>query len=367
MAAPGERLTVDTRRTLDELESSWQACVGEPLTTTIELGGLLLRLEGHGGLLARLLPALSHHRVVDGAPSAAEPDLTVRVWDLTATAHRPDLPGEVFQMPGDRDLGGRSSGEIRIRYDWPQRALQAWDADSRTAWWLAEDPVTLAWWEEAAPLRPLLAWWLTAHGRFLAHGAALAIDGRAVLFVGPGGSGKSTTALRAQRAGIDFLGDDYCLVGPADTGLVEASGTSAPTGYHVGSLYRTVKLRPVDGPSFEAPLTRNEHGRKIVLSIDGDRGGRLLRGAELVGVAAVEIGTGRTTEFEPGRSGHVLKSLAPTTFEQLPGVGARSLRAFGTMLRTLPTGVLRLGDDPVDVVDAVRRRILDWSSTEVSP
>lgn len=365
MAAAGRRLTLDPRPALDALCASWAGCSGDPTTVTISLGGLILRLEGHGSILPRLYPALSHHKVVDGVDRA--PDLTIRVWDLTVTATPPALPGEVFQLQGDHDLGG-PDGEVRIRYDWPQRVVQAWDAETRSAWWVAEDPTTLAWWEEAAPLRPVLAWWLTANDRYLAHGAALAIDGRAALLVGPGGSGKSTTALRSQRAGIDFLGDDYCLVGPAHTGLA-AAGNGAPTPYHVGSLYRTVKLRPVDGPAFEAGLTRNEQGRKIVLSIDGARGGSLVLGAELVGIAAVEIGGGPTTEFMPDLPGQVLKALAPTTFEQLPGVGGRSLRAFGAMLRSVPTGVLRLGDDPGCVVDAVRQRIAGWSKSwnEVRP
>jgi hypothetical protein len=351
-------VTVDPRQVLGELQASWDMCRGTPVATTIVVGGLVLRLEGHGSILARLLPALSHHPVVpDGTP----PDLTVKIWDLTMTGQRPIVPGELFQLQGDDDLGSAETGEIRFRYDWPQRVIQAWDASTRTAWWVAEQPDTIEWWEEAAPLRPVLAWWLTAHGRYLAHGAALAIDGRAVLLVGPGGSGKSTTALRAQRAGIDFLGDDYCLVGPAETAMAPAARVESG-GYHVGSLYRTVKLRPVDGPAFETQLARNEHGRKIVLSIDGERGGRLLCGADLCGVAAVEIGSGATTHFEPGQAGRVLRALAPTTFEQLPGVGGRSLRAFGTMLRSLPTGVLRLGDDPDGVVAAVRDRIEAWSA-----
>ena len=350
-------MTDDPRQVLDEIEASWDACQGVPFATTVALGGLVLRLEGHGDILARLLPALSHHPVL---PDATRPDVTVKVWDLTVSDQRPIVPGAWFRLQGDDDLGSAETGEIRFRYDWPQRVIQAWDATARTIWWVAEQPDTIEWWEEAAPLRPVLAWWLTANGRYLAHGAALAIDARAVLFVGPGGSGKSTTALRAQRAGIDFLGDDYCLVGPAPTAMAPTTPGESD-GYHVGSLYRTVKLRPVDGPAFETELTRNEHGRKIVLSIDGEHGGRLLRGAHLVGVVAVEIGSAATTQFEPGRPGRVLRALAPTTFEQLPGVGGRSLQAFGAMLRTLPTGVLRLGHHPDGVVDAVRDRIADWS------
>lgn len=348
MAAAGRRLTSDPRRAIDELSASWEACTGAPTSHTFRIGGLVIRLRGVGTVLERMLPAFEHHTLADAA--TAEPDLTVLIWDLSVTGHRPHLAGDVFHVDGDHDES-RSGGEQRVRYDWPQQAIQVWDADSATGYWVIEDPDRLAWWEEAAPLRPMLAWFLTAHGRYFAHGAAVAVDDRAVLLVGPGGSGKSTTALRCQRAGLDYLGDDYCLVGTFGDG----------DDHVVASLYRTAKLRPVDGPGFEAELARNEEGRKIVLTVDAAHGGAVIERARLVGVASVEVGDTATTEFIAGRAGVVMQALAPTTFEQLPGVGARSLRAFAAMLRSVPTGTMRLGHDPDGVVAAVRNRIEEWA------
>ena len=201
----------------------------------------------------------------------------------------------------------------------------------------------------------MLAWWQASNGRYFAHGAALAVDGKAVLLVGPGGSGKSTTALRAQRAGLDFLGDDYCLVAAAETGVVDG----LERGYAVASVYRTVKLRPVDGPARETQIAANDEGRKTVLALDPQHGG-LLTSAELVGVAAVGLGA-VTAEVQRGRPTEVLRALAPTTFVQLPGIGRRSFAAFGAMLRSLPTAVVRFGPDGDEVVDTVRTLIEEWS------
>ena len=347
MAAAGRRLTSDPRPAIGELRASWRACTEPVESYTFEVGGLVLRLTGAGTVLGRMIAAFDHHPAVE---SSVEPDLTVLIWDLSVTSHWPHLPGDMFHVDGDHDES-RSGGEIRVRYDWPQQAMMVWDSDAATGYWVIEDPTRLAWWEEAAPLRPMLAWWLTSAGRYFAHGAAVALDGRAVLLVGPGGSGKSTTALRCQRSGLDYLGDDYCLVGTFEEG-----------DHHVvASLYRTAKLRPVDGPGFEAELTRHEHGRKIVVAVGGGEGGAIIERARLVGVASVEVGCGPSTGFSPGRSGAVLQALAPTTFEQLPGVGGRSLTAFAAMLRTLPTGTIELGHDADGIVAAVRRRIEEWS------
>ncbi|OWY59095.1 hypothetical protein B7486_76400, partial [cyanobacterium TDX16] len=69
-------------------------------------------------------------------------------------------------------------------------------------------------WEHVAPLRGLISWWAGMNGAGLVHGASMAIDGRAVLLVGKGGTGKSTTSLASPHAGWTLLGDDYAIVEP---------------------------------------------------------------------------------------------------------------------------------------------------------
>lgn len=52
----------------------------------------------------------------------------------------------------------------------------------------------------------------TLHGRFLTHGAAVRLDGKASLFLGKSGSGKSTLSTDLARQGASFMGDDLVLV-----------------------------------------------------------------------------------------------------------------------------------------------------------
>jgi hypothetical protein len=49
---------------------------------------------------------------------------------------------------------------------------------------------------------------LKRRGLFAVHAAAVAIDGRGILFPGVTGSGKSTISILLVRAGMGFLGDD---------------------------------------------------------------------------------------------------------------------------------------------------------------
>lgn len=52
----------------------------------------------------------------------------------------------------------------------------------------------------------------TIHGRFLTHGAAVGIDGKASLFLGRSGSGKSTLCTDLTKHNAAFMGDDIVLV-----------------------------------------------------------------------------------------------------------------------------------------------------------
>jgi len=73
---------------------------------------------------------------------------------------------------------------------------------------------------------------LSGPGAQVLHAGAIAHDGAAVLLVGVGGVGKSTTALACALGGADFLGDDLVLV--------EAGrGAAAP---RVHCLFATAKL-----------------------------------------------------------------------------------------------------------------------------
>lgn len=80
-----------------------------------------------------------------------------------------------------------------------------------SAFWL-NDLNSLPEWEHAAPLRHQFHWAAYRHQAVIAHAAAFARNGQAILVVGPGGSGKSTLSAAAESAGLDILAEDLCWV-----------------------------------------------------------------------------------------------------------------------------------------------------------
>lgn len=100
---------------------------------------------------------------------------------------------------------------------------------------------------------------LTEHeGLILAHGSAVVADGRAILFIGASGSGKSALALELMAYGATLIGDDrVCLKAagedimvsppPTITGRIEARGVGIlPAATGEGRLAVVVDLDVVE-------------------------------------------------------------------------------------------------------------------------
>lgn len=154
---------------------------------------------------------------------AATPDLVVHLCDG-------DLPG----APGGRPPRGFD----RVRDDDHFVALT--DAPPTLEAVRMSDRVALSWVDafpnlpahtRHRPLAEIFAAWFPTRGMLLLHAAAVGDASGAVLLVGHGGSGKSTTAVVCAQAGMGFVADDFCLLEPGPPARVH-------------SIHRTAKLRP---------------------------------------------------------------------------------------------------------------------------
>lgn len=74
----------------------------------------------------------------------------------------------------------------------------------------------------------------TFHGRFLLHGAAVTVDGKASLFLGNSGSGKSTLCTDLAKQKALFMGDDLVLIYKKD-GVPMIGSLLFPAKLHISS------------------------------------------------------------------------------------------------------------------------------------
>lgn len=293
------------------------------------------------GLTAAVLPALQHLITETTAPA----DLTVTLWDSASTglALPPfpwhPLPGEAWKIDEGRTLA------LFV----PARASLVWldRLEHRAVYWVP-DAANVRRIERCDPMLDLWVWWFERQPAQLLHAAAIGGKSGAALLVGRGGSGKSTTALRALHPPLRYLADDYCLV-------------TTPPHPVVHSLFSSAKVLLADQPRYPdlAPAHIGDNVEKALYILYPHLSRLFAPHLPLQAILVPRI-TGTTqTRLEPANPMDVVRALAPSTLLQLR-VGsdpARALRMMAETARQVPCYHLRLGTDP-DHVHAVLTTLL---------
>jgi hypothetical protein len=315
----------------------------------LRIGGARVRLRFAGpALVPQLLPALAHLSG-DVDAEAAQPELTIELWDAASTgvlAPRFPLRGaevRVGEIREYREAGVRAFIQIGERPgDGGFSAITIFDERASIARYFAIAPDRVPWYERAGPLRAALDWGLSRPDRLLVHAGAVGIDGRAVLLAGPTGSGKSTSAVAALLDGCDYLGDDYVLVDLAGPQPV------------AHSVYATAKLAPSARPllprlpeAFWDPAL--PEGQKHVFDVSRWRGDRLRRNLPILAIVLPTLRTGPAASLRRTSAGSALLALAPSTVFQAARRDGAALRPLADLVRRVPAHVLGLAGGPEQV------------------
>lgn len=218
-------------------------------------------------------------------------------------------------------------------------------ATGQAVFW-TRDARALHTYHYGSPLLAIFSWWAKTREISLVHAGCVGTGRGAVLLVGRGGSGKSTTSLLCAEAGMNYLSDDYCLV----------RATPVPTAF---SLYCSGKLQRENLPRFpkladHAVDPHADQFGKPVIFLRRELGYAVTEQLPLRAVL-VPVVTGRSdTAIAPASAADALRALAPSTLMQLPGEGPDSFRALAQVVRAVPCLRLNLGTRFEAIPSAIR-------------
>ncbi len=333
--------TEDQLEWLEGLDARFEAAAANtsgPIERCYQLAGRPLRVLFAGEtMLRRFAPALEHLRVPD-APDGAH---TVSVWDAASTGTEP----APVSVPEESPLGTvftHSDLTRRALYMVGLRSLSVFDAEANASWYWTGDAARLPGWECASPIRHVLHWWLSSQGLQQVHGGSIGTERGAVLIVGRGGRGKSTTTLSALGSGLKYVGDDYVAVELATKPIVHSLYNAGKLEPH--HLARFPHLRELATLDVSDPLTDFEKPKAIVY-VHAHFPAQTVASLPLVGIVIPTIDLSQPTAIVPASRGEALRGLAPSTLLQLH-VGDQSLLSGLTeLVGQLPAFTLRLGPD----------------------
>lgn len=317
---------------------------GGARTRLVALAGrrIALCLAGEA-LEGRLLPALAHLPAASG-----EPDLTVLLWDGAGTGVPLPLPG--WELAGSVVRGqvpGLTGQTVLTALEPSYGGFSLYDRGRRLGVFHAPDGALVPGFEASFPLRTIFSWFFGDAGLRVVHAGAVGTGDGAVLLVGKGGSGKSSTSLQCLCAGMRFAGDDYVLADPALPPRVHA-------------LYSSAKLFPEDAVHFPGlaaarRLRAEESPEKDLYFLHEALGGRIAASMPVRAILLPRVGGDGPPRFAPVSGAAALAAMAPSTLFQLPGTGAEAFGAMADLARRVPAFRLDLGASREAVPEAVAR------------
>lgn len=332
----------DSQRRFDEFYSEGleryaraEAAAGGRCRRRFRIAGATVEFRFAGpALVAALSDAFAH--LETGA--LGEPDFAYHIYDEASTGVGPPrVRWEIAEQFAHGEVPSLIDAERYLQVEQPRRRVIAGRRPSRNALvWLASLE-RVAEWERAAPLLTLINWWASGRGYFRIHGGAVGRPDGGVLIAGPGGAGKSHTAISCFDSDLLYAGDDHCLFGTSDN----------PS---VASIYSTAKLFWADLHRFpilerrRADAVGTPEG-KAIFFLDTIVPARLAAGFPLKAVLLPKPSGHRDTTVAAGSVFAALLHLGPESALRWPSLGRTGFTKLAASLRSLPCYRIETGTD----------------------
>src|SRR4030095_10923311 len=254
-------------------------------------------------LVPLLTPAFAHLQI-----EPQKSDVEILFWDSESAGIELSAPPWVHSRGSAVEFHGEG---CFIQFDFVSEILSAWEAFGKKGVFWIQSAARLTSHETGSPLRLLLSWWEKESPLQLVHGGAVGSENAAVLLVGKGGSGKSSSCASVLQSDLYYLGDDYCLV------------ETSPS-LKVYSLYCSLRLRP-DAvgrfPHLKDSFLNEDRipDEKPLFILRGPLSAKLKKALPLKALLIPRITGKDSTQIRKAGPMDALKALAPSTIFQSIG------------------------------------------------
>ena len=318
--------------------SAEETCAGELRESWVMFAGRVARLRVAGAALAcEIERAFAHLRC---PPAVAS--FTIDLWDTAATGVAPprfdDAAAGRSWGAGGGLLSSLCEGRV-IRHALAH--CTTWlDREAQRMVGCVSSAADLSLYERGKPLHYLLSLWHNDRGAYVIHAGLVSTGASGILLAGPGGSGKSTTALACACAGFDFLADDCVALESLDDDRFRGHSLFSAPWIEQTHLSRF--------PSMLAHASRGAAGQepKAVVRLDEAMPQRLRRASSIDAIVLPRVTGDRAASLHVISRGEALLALAPSSIVLFaPSPGADGLRRLARLVAAVPTFRLDLGED----------------------
>lgn len=284
------------------------------------------------------------------------------VWDSSSTNSTPlQAMASIESFTSFGQISGWNKGRYLASFEADACALSLFDCQDRVGIYWILDSKKLPQYVTATPLRSIFQWAFRTIGSELLHAAGIGDESGAVLVVGPGGSGKSNTALTGLANNLNYFGDDYCVIS---------------NDYKVHKLYSTTKIYPSDIPFFSENIrtllkesieqsNKIQNNDKLVVNIPLAEQWSNHFSAPIKAIIFQKITSIEHSTLSRCTGKDVFLAIAENTSALLPYADARAISNIATFVRSTPCYRLNVGRDGRGrVIDIIKGVLIDSEGEE---
>ncbi|MGE0666721.1 MAG: hypothetical protein AB7O49_09195 [Sphingomonadales bacterium] len=331
-------------------------------TRYYRLAGKPVRIRVAGPSLAEEIDLPLRHLRLESALPPTDIALSIDMWNAEETgvaavpADGEDLesPFGLFFASDDRRYLGirRESGSLW--QDCAENRIVGCSID------LASRAID----ERARPFHRLLAVWLGNQGIQFVHAGLVARRDpqgtlKGILFVGRGGSGKTTSSIACFRGGLIYLGDDFIGLERAGDGFLGHSLFGS-------CLVNVDHIRRFPDLSARSLAPRLDHEQKAVIYMAPIDGALLADKVTIAAVVMPKVVDRPDTVYRPATKGQALLTLAPSSVMSLPIMMDDPMDRLADLVGAVPSFWLELGRD-VDQIAGTVNRLFDELDARRAP
>jgi len=282
-------------------------------------------------------------------PVSRKPDFIIHIFD-GADISLPESPWLQSDFQRRSEISHNFGDDILASFLLGPDILNIYHRKLKQAVYWIRNGRQVPFYEQAAPFRHLLHWWLRERDWLLVHGAGIGDQaGRGLLLMGKGGSGKSTIATAALKDSFKFCGDDYCAV-----------KTTPP--FRLASIYPTAKLTletcrmlALVPPAEESFKTGDKQVFFVAETSPEQIPESLLLTALVLPNYQSEVSQ---SDLRSLTAAQVTMHMAVSSLYQMPHSGASEFARLAGVARNLPGWQLTMPKDNPLAVTPVLRKIL---------
>jgi hypothetical protein len=325
-----------------EAQARAETLAGRAVRRRFRIAGNVIELSlAHSALAELFCNALAHLEI----PAKDEPNFTFHIWDEASSGIAPPLPcWSQKELLGHGEITALIDAERYLQVAQDISIIAAHRLSRKAAVWL-RSVGDVEEWERAAPLLTLINWWASGFNYFNVHAASVGRPDGGVLIVGPGGVGKSHTAIACLDSELFYVSDDHCLLGTGDRPSTASVYSTAKL--FASDLHRFPMLQERDKEAFR---TQEE---KAVFYLNEIVPDRLSSGFPIRAVLLPHPSGRRDTQIMRAPASAALLFLGPDNVLRWPSVGRVAFGRFASALRSLPCFRLEAGYDLSQIPKAI--------------